>query len=203
MERLCRSISIAPLCRKYYSISSYAYCENNPIKYIDPDGRKIVIGTWWQRFMGKLGLDSYVSKVSEQFKRNNMDSRRIESVYNELENSELVFNVLPLSEYPLESAEEKGNHIIPDSKIERGKRQGATLYYDPDMEVTPKGKERNPCIGLAHETGHLDDFNKGKVLPVDRRKALIEGDKVEIYKIELNEQNSLELENNNQRNIEL
>jgi hypothetical protein len=27
-----------PLCEKYYSVSPYAYCINNPIKYIDPTG---------------------------------------------------------------------------------------------------------------------------------------------------------------------
>ena len=30
---------VDPLCEKYYSISPYAYCGNNPVKYIDPDGR--------------------------------------------------------------------------------------------------------------------------------------------------------------------
>ena len=29
---------IDPLCEKYYNISPYAYCHNNPIKYIDPYG---------------------------------------------------------------------------------------------------------------------------------------------------------------------
>ncbi|MDR0863484.1 MAG: DUF4329 domain-containing protein [Candidatus Symbiothrix sp.] len=28
-----------PLAEKYYSISPYAYCLNNPVRYIDPDGR--------------------------------------------------------------------------------------------------------------------------------------------------------------------
>ena len=28
-----------PLAEKYYSISPYAYCANNPVRYIDPDGR--------------------------------------------------------------------------------------------------------------------------------------------------------------------
>ena len=32
-----------PLCEKYYSVSPYAYCMNNPVRYMDPDGRDIVI----------------------------------------------------------------------------------------------------------------------------------------------------------------
>ena len=34
---------IDPLADKYYGISPFAYVANNPVKYIDPDGRKIVI----------------------------------------------------------------------------------------------------------------------------------------------------------------
>lgn len=30
-----------PLCEKYYHISPYAYCANNPVKYVDPDGKSI------------------------------------------------------------------------------------------------------------------------------------------------------------------
>ncbi|MFR2070776.1 MAG: hypothetical protein ACLS4S_11685 [Bacteroides nordii] len=37
-----QSMSIDPLCEKYYSISPYAYCMNNPVNCIDPDGRS----TW-------------------------------------------------------------------------------------------------------------------------------------------------------------
>ena len=31
-----------PLCEKYYDISPYAYCGNNPVNAIDPDGRYII-----------------------------------------------------------------------------------------------------------------------------------------------------------------
>ena len=31
-----------PLCEKYHDISPYVYCKNNPIRYIDPDGRLVV-----------------------------------------------------------------------------------------------------------------------------------------------------------------
>ncbi len=33
------AMSIDPLCEKYYWISPYAYCMNNPVRYVDPDGR--------------------------------------------------------------------------------------------------------------------------------------------------------------------
>ena len=33
---------VDPLAYKYYSISPYAYCLNNPVRFVDPDGRKIV-----------------------------------------------------------------------------------------------------------------------------------------------------------------
>lgn len=36
------AMSVDPLCEKYYWISPYAYVANNPLKYIDPDGRKII-----------------------------------------------------------------------------------------------------------------------------------------------------------------
>ena len=36
---LARWDRVDPLCEKYYSTSPYAYCENNPISSIDPDGR--------------------------------------------------------------------------------------------------------------------------------------------------------------------
>lgn len=46
--------SVDPLCEKYYSISPYVYCLNNPVKFVDPDGKKVVY------FNGYLGFGSPV-----------------------------------------------------------------------------------------------------------------------------------------------
>ena len=32
--------SMDPLCEKYYSVSPYVYCLDNPLKYVDPDGNQ-------------------------------------------------------------------------------------------------------------------------------------------------------------------
>ncbi len=50
---LGRFMSIDPLCEKYYSISPYVYCNNNPINLIDPNGmdwyrnNKTLYYTWY------------------------------------------------------------------------------------------------------------------------------------------------------------
>lgn len=38
---IARFTTVDPLAEKYYWISPYAYCLNNPVKYIDPDGMKV------------------------------------------------------------------------------------------------------------------------------------------------------------------
>jgi RHS repeat-associated protein len=37
--------SMDPMAEKYYSISPYAYCANNPVKLIDPNGKEIIISS--------------------------------------------------------------------------------------------------------------------------------------------------------------
>ena len=41
MPDLAQWASVDPLCEKYYHLSPYAYCANNPVNAVDPDGRSI------------------------------------------------------------------------------------------------------------------------------------------------------------------
>ena len=59
---------VDPLLEKYYGLSPYVYCANNPLKYVDPDGRRF---DDYFSFLGKyLGSDgkptSYVRVTSEE-----------------------------------------------------------------------------------------------------------------------------------------
>ena len=50
---ICRWTSIDPIAEKYYSITPYNYCSNDPVNFLDPDGREIKVnGT--PTFQGKF-----------------------------------------------------------------------------------------------------------------------------------------------------
>ncbi len=52
-------ISSDPLAEKYPNMSSYVYCAENPVKFIDPDGRKIY--TWEVKKDDQSGQPSYTN----------------------------------------------------------------------------------------------------------------------------------------------
>jgi RHS repeat-associated protein len=51
-----RFTTMDPLAEKYYSISPYAYCNNNPVNAVDPDGTEIVFTVGKQRFTYNHGI---------------------------------------------------------------------------------------------------------------------------------------------------
>ena len=57
---LARWDRIDPLCEKYYGVSPYNYCANNPVKFIDPDGRD-----WFETGQGNLRWQPNVHSQSD------------------------------------------------------------------------------------------------------------------------------------------
>ena len=50
-----------PLADKYYSVSPYAFCNNNPVNFIDPDGERW-INSQGQIIYDKRGVSAYASQ---------------------------------------------------------------------------------------------------------------------------------------------
>ena len=73
---LGRFTTVDPLAEKYYSISSYVYCLNNPIKYVDPSGGKVVDPTGkqitYENGNWSSNATAEVKKVGEAMMRNNV-----------------------------------------------------------------------------------------------------------------------------------
>ena len=49
--KIARWLVQDPLAEKYYSFSAYNYCVNNPVMFVDPDGRFVLDESTEKNFM--------------------------------------------------------------------------------------------------------------------------------------------------------
>jgi len=126
------AMSVDPLCEKYYWISPYAYCLNNPVKFVDPDGRLVV----------------FAPGASAQFKEsytqttNYLAAKGAGGALSTLQVSPMIYYV----------AEGKG-----DGSYSAGTR---TITWDPKLGLmTNEGHDLSPATVLNHEFGHAVDHN--------------------------------------------
>ena len=60
-------LSPDPLLDKYPNISSYAYCNNNPVKYVDPDGRKCTLSVNYKTNTITISAKYYALKGDSRY----------------------------------------------------------------------------------------------------------------------------------------
>ena len=184
---ICRTTTMDPLAEKYYSTSPYAWCGNNTMRFVDPDGKKIVVGTWYGRMFAKLGFNNFEYKVQQDLGKLKTLSSTLLQTINNLENSEATYYILPHTKRDDYDANTNrlnwnGYHAVKN-----------VVYYDPDNIYGAVG-ERPPKAGLMHELGHAENDDQGKRITYNREKAL-SGDVEEKEKWNENERHSIKLEN--------
>jgi hypothetical protein len=131
--------SVDPLAEKYYTMSSYAYCANNPIIFIDTDGRLIV----------------YAKGVSEEFKQQFAAAVQ----YLNKNGAGGLLKSINDSETTIYIAEENNNSSFKPSEN--------TIYWDPNMgAMTTNGIELSPTTILNHEADHA---NQGIYHPNEKK----------------------------------
>jgi YD repeat protein len=132
--RLSLWMSVDPLEEKYYNSSSYAYCNNNPIRFIDPDGRKLL----------------FASGTTEAFKQ----KFRVAIMYLHEHNADGIIAQIDKSSTIIYITERVGE---PSAFSETKK----TIYWDPNMGVlTSSDKKMSPTAVLNHEADHTLQYLK-------------------------------------------
>ncbi len=76
-----------PLCEKYYSVSPYAYCENNPIMLTDPNGMDWLLVTgdkvyWYGGDLGDTNDENTLILNTKLMEEQNDEKKLINNNYN-------------------------------------------------------------------------------------------------------------------------
>ena len=136
-----------PMAEKYYSISPYAYCGNNPVKFVDPDGRKVY----------------FAPKVSSQFKQDfamavqHLNQHGAAGMLAKLESSDNVY-------YIAESLNEYSNYNTGNNTITWASRYG---------NLTTEAVLLSPTSVLNHEVDHaLQHDQNPRQQKIDGKKDL-------------------------------
>jgi hypothetical protein len=172
-------ISVDPKLEKYPGVSSYAYCLNNPIKYIDPDGREVRIrlsdadgndmGQEVQYKDGKLyemngeeytGGNEYALQVLNDLNQLSKDHNTLKRRLNDLVRSRHI--------HTIRFADRNTSTSIPREDGRNHRPRGSVTTYNPNRNTNDDTSDspraiRTPRVGLAHELlGHGWDSDKGK-----------------------------------------
>lgn len=158
-----RFTTMDPLCEKYYGVSPYAYCMGNPVTFVDPDGRKVVIGSLLGRIAAFFGADNFESHVKSQIEELKEADKEVKSMIEKMEDSKFEVKIVPTAL----TGEKSSNSTLRNHK-NASIKQGSTIYYNQNSQSTQSGK-RPPIVGLAHELGHADDYINGRGINLNKK----------------------------------
>jgi len=159
---LCQFTQIDPLCEKYYDLNPYAYCGNNPVNRIDPDGKDYdvyydgesftISATYYTDENSALSATNAVAFWNDLNGQYTMDGFPV--------NFELNVTVVSSEEIPAGVKAEsvvKGNANVTESgntyllsDIPEANKNGVTQ----SGRVVTVDKERATPLTGAHEIGH-------------------------------------------------
>ncbi len=137
------AMSIDPLCEKYYWISPYAYCLNNPIKFIDPDGKDVYgfdINT------GKLSRIEITKDITDKITLGTF-SNDVFTASKDAQSKEVTKGVIGTSGlYPDASA--TGLNFSP-GLLDEGLEVMGFLSFNSNIEFSAWGYSENGELGLS------------------------------------------------------
>jgi len=130
------------------ALNWYAYVSNNSVKYVDPTGMELII------------------KGDKDFVRET--EKALDKIKGKPKGKELVGKLEDSEKRHVIKKTRRGNSARPRSRrkgYDGGSGSGSTIFFDPDDPIGGKNsegkRERPSFVGLGHELGHSEAFDKG------------------------------------------
>lgn len=179
---------IDPLCEKYYWLSPYLYCGNDPVNAIDPDGREWIISSSKDsdgilhinlKITGAI-LDKTNLTNKQKNKLASEIKSQIENVYTFSDDNFKVNMTADIRVVNNESELNKKDHIFRivynreidnETHIARGERYGLKIRIKRDMvsKITTGHNTRT----VSHEVGHTGGLKDNDSNIKDKKSNLM------------------------------
>ncbi|MDA3616115.1 RHS repeat-associated core domain-containing protein, partial [Polluticaenibacter yanchengensis] len=188
-SRLARWLSVDAKAGKYPSISAYAFCLNNPIVFIDPDGNDVILfdqkgnkvatitkaGTVIEKGMENSAiLKSYVA-TKAYFK-----GTSAEADFTDFENASKILNIKETSKPEgaanfqnsgfknVSGIDANGNKTLEVEEITNADYMSATEFGTIEWNpltggIDAEGNRHSPAMIFAHELKHAKHFKNNLV----------------------------------------
>ena len=134
-----------PLAEKYYSVSPYAYCRNNPIRFVDPDGMKIDT-----TMLSKDQMAIYKGATDALVESSNLFA----TMYRSLEQSSEVYAI----EFGQTALNQSGSHV--SGQFMSNKNGGGTVMFLEGMSYID-GNVLIEELFHAYQHDNRDGYQQG------------------------------------------
>ena len=180
-----------PLAEKYNDISPYAWCGNNPVKFVDPDGR--AFETVWDLASLVTGAKSFVSNV----KQGNVGAAILDGVGVVADAAAVLVPGVPGGVGAGIKAVRTADKLVDAAKtgkaaekVVEGGRAGKTIAKENGVTVKSYGTNDAHKPAHAHVKGGGKEVRvgpngkplKGQPELTDKQKKVIDNNRTEIRK---------------------
>jgi RHS repeat-associated protein len=128
------------------SWNKYAYTRNNPVKFIDVDGRYVVFPNSSPEF------EAQVLGAMESAARNDATGR-IQAAYDQIRSSSNAFAIYP--------GDSEHGHPVSEANATNGVGTGGSFYFQESGYVDSDGRFDTETELAAHMMSHMEDMDSG------------------------------------------
>ena len=152
---ICRTTTMDPLAEKYYSTSPYAWCGNNPINAIDPDGRDSIYVHDQSKRPSDCGIagETYTATVVVVQNGDIVGEYRGSSYPNSTSNSDnsTPYNTINEGDYPFNN---KYGH-------KQGTEKGLNIINNNGKRTVPGTNKNGEEVTIEYGNVHSGKSDKG------------------------------------------